>query len=177
MRSWLLRGLFFAILQTVIRLVQTIMINTWETQAILISIFLQVVFAIVALVWGYIDGRGDANAQPDPERRSDLAMTWLLAGLFAGIVSGAACWIISLFYKALYVMGVLNELTTFAAYTALLVFVMSMIGVTIGRGLVDRRYNKSHPVRKHNRSGDNPDTDVFQAVKADDDTTKAQPAR
>src|ERR1700759_2775281 len=99
MRSWLLRGLFFALLQTVIRIVQTIMINTWETQAILISIFLQVVFAIVGLVWGYIDGRNDANAQPDPDRRSDLAMTWLLAGLFAGIVSGAACWIIGNFYK------------------------------------------------------------------------------
>jgi len=38
---------------------------------------------IVALAWGYIDGRADAKAQPDPDRRGDLAMTWLLAGLVA----------------------------------------------------------------------------------------------
>jgi MFS family permease len=179
MRSWLLRGVFFALLQTVIRIVQTMMINTWETQAILISVFLQVILAVVAVVWGYIDGRRDANAQPDPERRSDLAMTWLLAGLFAGFVSGLACWIIGKVYTALYVMGLFNEVTTFAAYTALLVFVFATIGVTIGRMLVDRRYNKEHPVRSRDRSGgggDNPDTDVFEAVK-DDDSTRAQPTR
>ena len=48
-----------------------------------------VVFAIVVFVWGMADGRADARANPDPDRRGDLAMTWLLAGLFAGIVSGA----------------------------------------------------------------------------------------
>jgi hypothetical protein len=179
MRSWLLRGLFFAVLQTVIRIIQTMMINTWETQSVVISLFLQVIFGIVALVWGYIDGRRDASAQPDPDRRSDLAMTWLLAGLFAGVVSGLACWLIGKVYSALYVMGILNELTTFAAYTALLTFVAATIGVTLGRFLVDRRYNKEHPTRTRDRSGngsDNPDTDVFEAVK-DDDETRAQPAR
>jgi uncharacterized membrane protein len=177
MRSWLLRGLFFALLQTVIRIVQTIMINTWETQAVLISIFLQVVFAILVLVWGYVDGRSDANSQPDPDRRSDLAMTWLLAGLFAGVVSGAVCWLISKFYTDMYVMGLFNELTTFAAYTALLTFVFATIGVALGRFLVDRRYNKNHPVSKRDRGSDNPDTDVFEAVKDDDEATRAQPAR
>jgi hypothetical protein len=175
MRSWLLRGLVFAFLQTVIRVVQTMMINTWETQAILISIFLQIIFAVAAVLWGYVDGRADANAEPDPDRRQDLAMTWLLAGLVAGVLSGLLCLIISLFYSAIYVMAPLNELTTFAAYTALLVFLMAMIGVAIGRFLVDRRYNKEHPVPHH--GGDHgPDTDVFEAVK-DDDKTQEQPAR
>jgi len=35
-------------------------------------------------IWGISDGRADARANPDPDRRGDLAMTWLLAGLFAG---------------------------------------------------------------------------------------------
>ncbi len=55
-------------------------------------------------------------------------MTWLLAGLFAGIVSGAVAWFIHLFYSSLYVEGLINELTTFAAFTALLVFLMSIFG-------------------------------------------------
>jgi hypothetical protein len=117
-------------------------------------------------VWGLIDGRGDARANPDPDRRGDLAMTWLLAGLFAGIVSGAVAWFISLFYKSLYVEGLINELTTFAAFTALLVFLVALAGVTIGRWLVDRN---APPVTRH-RSGDEErtDTDVFAAVRQPD---------
>lgn len=166
MRSWLLRGLILGFLQTVIRLVQTMMINTWETQAAMISVLLQVIFAVLVLLWGFFDGRNDANAQPDPDRRADLAMTWLIAGLVAGVLSGALCMLISLFYKDMYVMGLVQELTVFAAYTALLVFLMAMIGVAIGRFLVDRRYNKEgYPSRRREgQEGDNPDTDVFAAV-------------
>ncbi len=99
MSKWLLRGLVFAALMVFIRLVQGAAINAWETKAALISITLVVLFAIAVLIWGFIDGRSDARANPDPDRREDLAMTWLLAGLFAGIVSGAVAWLISLFYK------------------------------------------------------------------------------
>ena len=91
MRSWLLRGLIFAFLMVVLRVVQGVMVNTWETQAQTISISLVVVFAILVLIWGYIDGRRDATSQPDPDRRADLAMTWLLAGLGAGLLAGAVC--------------------------------------------------------------------------------------
>ena len=89
MSKWLLRGLVFAALMVIVRLLQGAMINAWETKAGLISIVLVVLFAIVVFVWGLIDGRADARANPDPDRRGDLAMTWLLAGLFAGVVSGA----------------------------------------------------------------------------------------
>ncbi len=166
MRSWLLRGLIFAFLMVVLRLVQGVMINTWETRAQSISFSLVFIYAIVVVVWGYVDGRRDANAQPDPDRRADLAMTWLLAGLLAGVLSGFVCWLISLFYKTMYVNALMNEVTTFAAFTALLVFVMAMIGVTIGRFLVDRRYNKEgYPARRREGADDdNPDTDVFAAV-------------
>src|SRR5215211_493104 len=105
MKSWLLRGLVFAALMVVMRLVQAAMINTWETQALLISVFLLTIFTVLALAWGLIDGRNDAAAEPDPDRRADLAMTWLLAGLVAGFLSGLVAWIISLFVKSLYIEG------------------------------------------------------------------------
>src|SRR6185369_10893898 len=101
-------------------------------------------------IWGYADGRNDARANPDPDRRSDLAMTWLLAGLFAGVVSGLVAWLIGLFYKNLYVEGLINEVTTFAAFTALLVFVSAIIGVAVGHWLVDRLF---HGPARH-RDGD-----------------------
>src|ERR1700739_4807415 len=175
MRSWLLRGLIFAFGMVVLRLVQGAMINTWEAQGQLISIVLVVIFAIVVVIWGFFDGRNDAVAQPDPDRRRDLAMTWLLAGLVAGILSGAVAWLISLFYKNIYAGSLLTEITTFAAFTALLVFVMATIGVAVGRFLVDRRYNREHPVPTHDRS-QGPDTDVFAVVK-DDDKAHEMPAR
>jgi hypothetical protein len=171
MRSWLLRGLVFAFLMVVVRLIQGAMINTWETQALLISIFLVTVYAVVALVWGYLDGRSDAASEPDPDRRADLAMTWLLAGLCAGFLSGLIAWVISLFYKGLYVEGLLNEVTTFAAFTALLTFVMATIGVSVGRWLTDRGAEKRGEAVGRHRSDDNPDTDVFAAVSADSEQT------
>lgn len=167
MSKWLLRGLVFAALMVIVRLLQGAMINAWETKAGLISIVLIVLYAIVVLVWGYVDGRADARANADPERRADLAMTWLLAGLFAGVVSGVVAWFIGLFYKNLYVEGLINEVTTFAAFTALLVFVSAIIGVAVGHWLVDRK----SPVKSRQRDGDDEraDTDVFAAVRDDRD--------
>jgi hypothetical protein len=170
MSNWLLRGLVFAALMVIVRLLQGAMINAWETKAGLISVVLVVLFAVAVFLWGLVDGRGDARANPDPDRRGDLAMTWLLAGLFAGIVSGAVAWFISIFYKSLYVEGLINELTTFAAFTALLVFLVAILGVTIGRWLVDRQLAKS-PVRHHGLAvtdEERADTDVFAAVRQPD---------
>ncbi len=170
MGKWLLRGLVFAALMIFVRLVQGAAINTWETKAGLISITLVVLFAIVALIWGFVDGRADARANPDPDRRADLAMMWLLAGLFAGIVSGAIAWLISLFYKGIYVGGLLNELTTFAAFTALLIFLVALAGVAIGHWVIDR-HAEDVPRQRHGlAAGDDEraDTDVFAAVRHPD---------
>jgi uncharacterized membrane protein len=165
----LLRGLVLAFGMVVLRLVQGTMINNWETRAGTISICLMVIYGVVVLIWGFFDGRADARAQPDPDRRADLAMTWLVAGLVAGVLAGAATFAISMFYKSVYAAGFLNEVTTFAAFTALVVFVLATLGVAVGRFLVDRRYNKEHPVPRH--TGDQgPDTDVFAAVKDDEKT-------
>ena len=170
MSKWLLRGLVFAALMVIVRLLQGAMINAWETKAGLISITLVVIFAILVFIWGFSDGRADARANPDPDRREDLSMTWLLAGLFAGVVSGAVAWFISMFYKSLYVEALINEITTFAAFTALVVFLFAIAGVALGHWLVDRNLEKQ-PRRHHGLAEaaadqeDRADTDVFAAVR------------
>jgi hypothetical protein len=180
MSKWLLRGLVFAALMVIVRLLQGAMINAWETKALLISVTLVVLFAIAVFVWGLIDGRADARANPDPDHRGDLAMTWLLAGLFAGIVSGAVAWFISLFYKSLYVEALLNEVTTFAAFTALLVFLFAIAGVALARWNVDRKLEKL-PRRHHGLAeaaadqDDRADTDVFAAVRHPGGADETQP--
>jgi MFS family permease len=178
MSKWLLRGLVFAALMVIVRLLQGAMINAWETKAGLISIVLVVLFAVAVFFWGLIDGRADARANPDPDRRGDLAMTWLLAGLFAGVVSGVVAWFISLFYKSLYVEALINEVTTFAAFTALLTFLMAIAGVALGRWLVDRKADQMPHLHHAGGDDDRADTDVFAAVRhpgADDSTTQTQP--
>ncbi|MBV9353783.1 MAG: B-4DMT family transporter [Mycobacterium sp.] len=171
MRSWLVRGLFFAAAMVVVRLFQGALINAFQTQAGLISIVLVLIFMVLVILWGLIDGRTDARENPNPDHRRDLAMIWLVAGLVAGVVGGAVTWLISLFYKnGLYTGGLINEVTTFAAFTALLVFVPGIGAVTIGRWLVDRKADE-----RQSRSGgdeDRADTDVFDAVHEDETPTE-----
>jgi hypothetical protein len=169
MTNWMLRGLAFAAAMIVIRLFQGALINAWQTQAGLISIVLLLIFIVGVVVWGVIDGRNDAKANRDPDRRQDLAMTWLLAGLIAGLLSGAVSWFIALFYKALYVGGLLNELTTFAAFTALMVFLPGIIGVTVGRWRIDRQFEKT-PEAHHGLGvkAERGDGDVFTAARGDE---------
>lgn len=168
MNKWMLRGLVFAAAMVVLRLFQGALINAWQTQSALISIVLLTLFVIASVLWGLRDGRADAKSNPDPDRREDLAMIWLLAGLVAGLVSGLVAWIIALFYKGIYTGGLLNELTTFAAFTALLVFVFGILGVAVGRWRIDR---KAPPPEKHDGSHDRQDTDVFSAVREDESPT------
>jgi MFS family permease len=177
MSNWMLRGLGLAAVMVVVRLFQGALINAWQEWAAWISVVLLLLFIVCAAVWGVIDGRADATANRDPDRRQDLAMTWLLAGLVAGVVSGAVCWLIALVYKGIYTGGLLNEVTTFAAFTALVVFLSGIIGVTIGRWRVDRQFEKTpekhHGLGVKERDGD---TDVFSAVRGDDTPTGEIPA-
>lgn len=168
MSKWFLRGLVFAALMVVIRLIQGVLINAFEAQAGLISLALMIVFAIAVFVWGRSDGREDAKATADPDRRADLAMTWLGAGLVAGLLSGFVSWLIGQFDKALYISTFFNELTSFAAFTALLVFVVAVAAVALGRRAIDKEYEK-HPERRPVRAAaeeSQPPTDVFATVGA-----------
>jgi hypothetical protein len=173
MTNWILRGLVFGAAMTVVRLIQGTLINVWQTQAGLISIVLLLLFLVGVVAWGFIDGREDAASNPDPDRRGDLAMTWLLAGLIAGLLSGAVTWLVSVFYKALYVGGLINELTTFAAFTALVVFLGAISGVTVGRWRIDRA-GAYKPKGKGSAGGDvdRADTDVFAAVRSEQATAE-----
>src|ERR1700690_4000768 len=122
MTNWMLRGLVFGFAMVVVRLFQGTLINVWQTQATLISIVLLVLFIVGVVIWGLIDGREDAAANPDPDHRGDLAMTWLLAGLVAGLVSGAVAGLASALFASVLLGGLINERATFAAFTALVVF-------------------------------------------------------
>jgi hypothetical protein len=169
----MVRGLAFAAAMVVVRLFQGAIINAWQTQAGLVSVVLLLLFIIGVVVWGLMDGRADAKATADPDRRADLAMTWLLAGLIAGVVSGAVSWVIALFYKGLYTGGLINEVTTFAAFTALCVFLPGIIGVAVGRWRVDRNPPADRPGSDDERA----DTDVFTAARGDDAPTGEIPAQ
>ncbi len=171
MTTWMLRGLLFTAGMVVVRLVQGALINTYENKASTISVSLVAVFGVVAFLWGLFDGRSDAKAQSDPDRRRDLAMRWLLAGLFAGVVSGVIIWIVSLFYKNVYADGLLNEITTFAAFTALMVFLPAVTAVAIGRWSVDR----GQPDQPRRRAdGTREDADVFEAVRDNETPAPAE---
>lgn len=167
MTNWVLRGLVFAGGMVVVRVIQGPIINAWPTRAGLVSIVLLLLFTAAAFAWGVFDGRADARANPDPDRRPDLAMAWLLAGLVAGVLGGAVAWLVALFDKALYVGGLINELTTFAAFTALIVFLAALTGVTTGRWRVDR----NPPPRPEGTGEERAGTDVFSAVRDDDTPT------
>jgi hypothetical protein len=169
MSNWMLRGLVFGAAMIVVRLFQGTLIQVMQTQASLISIVLLLLFIAGVITWGVLDGRADARANPDPDRRADLAMTWLLAGLLAGLLGGAVTWLISLFYKSLYVGGLINELTVFAAFTALVVFMFGIAGVSLGRWRIDRK--EDYAPQGGDRGEDRADTDVFAAVRSDEGDT------
>ena len=148
MTTWMARGLVFAAGMVFLRLVQGALINASPTNAGTISLILIVLFGLAVSIWGLLDGIADARANPDPDRRRDLAMRWLVAGLVAGVLSGLVAWIISLFYGPIYVDGLIPEVLVFAAFTALLVFLPAISAVAIGRMVVDRK-RPPQPARHH----------------------------
>ena len=157
--------------RVLLRLVQGTLINTYPTSSGTISVLLMAIFCVGALIWGFVDGMADARANPDPDRRRDLAMRWLIAGLVAGVVSGAVVWLISLIYRNVYADGLGPEVTAFAAFTALVVFLPSMLAVGLGGWAVERRRTDE----PHRRGADGSEVDVFEVVRDDDRTGPIPP--
>ncbi len=172
MTKWMVRGLVFAAGMIIVRLFQGALINAFQEMAGLISVALVLLFVTAVFIWALIDGRADAREQPDPDRRHDLAMVWLLAGLVAGLVDGVVIWLISLFYpNGLYTGSLINEVSTFAAFVALLVFLPAMGAVVLGRWLIDRKEAYAEGSGDDERA----DTDVFDAVHEDESPTGEVP--
>jgi hypothetical protein len=171
MTTWIPRGLLLAIGMVLLRLVQGSLINASPTNAGTISFWLCALFGLAAFIWALFDGMADARANPDPDRRRDLAMRWLLAGLVAGVLSGLVTWLISLVYKAVYVDGLGPELIVFPAFTCLLIFLPAMFAVAIGRWLVDRR--RPPYKNQHHHGGE----DVFDAANDEDPAARYSVSR
>jgi uncharacterized membrane protein len=169
MTTWLPRGLLFAIGMVLLRLVQGTLINANPTKSGIISLGLCVLFAAAAFLLGLFDGMADARANPDPDRRRDLAMRWLMAGLVAGVLSGLVTWLISRVYSAVYVDSLGPELVVFPAFTALLIFLPAIFAVSLGRWLVDRRRPVVH---RQSASGN-----VFDEVYDEDPNERYAPSR
>jgi len=165
MTTWLFRGLAFAALMTVVRFIQGVLVNQAGTNSSLISIGLMSLMTIPAFFWGVVDGRADAKQNPDPDRRHDLAMRWILAGVIAGAGSGIACWIISKVTVNMYAGTLLGEITTIAAFSALVIFLPAIIACSVGRWLIDRNAVYEGRRREDGHHG----SDVFDRVQRSDD--------
>jgi hypothetical protein len=100
---------------------------------------------------------------PGPTRIRTAVATWQCGGCWRAV------FLISLFYKAVYAEGIVPELSVFAAFTTLLVFLPAMLAVAVGRRLVDR----TRPPQERRRVTDGVETDVFDAVRDDDPRTGA----
>lgn len=72
MSKWFLRGLVFAGLMVVVRLIQGVLINTFESQAGLISLALVALFLVPVLLWVW----PTAGPTPGPTPIRTAARTW-----------------------------------------------------------------------------------------------------
>ena len=144
MNSWVLRAVVLGALTVVLRTLLGFGMIYWPTNGSWMRILCLVVLVVAGVAWGLLDGRGDRQANPDPERGgADLTMRWLKAGVAGGLGSGLVSWILEFLPKFdLGDNGLLFELTAGAAFIVLMIFIPAMIGVGIGRFLVSREQRK-----------------------------------
>lgn len=163
----LLRGIVLAAAMVLVRLLQGILLSFYPTTATVISIVLVALFGCATFSWGMFDGHHEINESGQNHHR-DAAVTWLCAGLIAGILSGIVAWLVSLTYHNIYVQKLVSEITTVAAFTALLVFVPAIVAVALGRALA--RHQHSAAPHSDTVADTISNTDVFDAVHQEDST-------
>ncbi|MQY29033.1 B-4DMT family transporter [Nocardia aurantia] len=142
MGAWVLRATAFGVLVVVLRTLLGFAMIYWPTEGSWLRILCLAVIVLAVAAWGLADGRGDRQANPDPERGgADLTVRWLKAGVAGGLGSGLVAWILDLLPKLdLGGNGLLFELTAGASFIVLLIFVPAMAGVALGRFLAGREH-------------------------------------
>ncbi|MGF7120898.1 B-4DMT family transporter [Rhodococcus sp. AG1013] len=139
MNGWVVRGLGLALVHVVVRTFLGAAVTQWPQQGSILRWFSLILVILAAFLWGALDGIRDRRANPDPDESADLTMMWLKAAAVAGILAGAAAWILGLIFDIAITNGSLFfEVTSGAAFTILLIFIPATIGVALGRFLVGR---------------------------------------
>ncbi|WP_084467013.1 B-4DMT family transporter [Nocardia arthritidis] len=143
MNAWVLRAIVLGALVVLLRAALGFAMVYWPTHGAWMRALALIVLVAAGLYWGFLDGRKDRAAQPDPERGTDLTLLWLKAAVVAGVGSGLAAWLLDWLPKFdLGDNGLLFELTAAAAFIVLLIFIFALIGVGIGRAFADRAASK-----------------------------------
>ncbi|QCQ90924.1 B-4DMT family transporter [Rhodococcus sp. SGAir0479] len=147
MNGWVVRGLGLALVHVVVRTFLGAAVTQWPEQGSIMRWFSLAVVILLAFAWGALDGIRDRRANPDPDDGADLTMMWLKAAFVAGILAGLAAWIVGLLFDiAVTSAGLFFEVTSGAAFTVLLVFIPSTVGVGLGRFVAGRDGRKSGAV-------------------------------
>ncbi|MFI9408691.1 B-4DMT family transporter [Nocardia gamkensis] len=134
MQPWISRGLALALLMVVIRSLLSVALEAWAAQSTALRLSALVAFALAAAAYGARDGYRDRLANPDPAHGEDLTIRWLSAGLTAGVVAGCTASLL----RAMTPVDLGNnswlfEITSGAAWTMLLIFASSTVGIAIAR--------------------------------------------
>ncbi len=145
MNAWVLRAIVLGVLTVVLRTLLGFGMINWPTQGSWMRLVCLIVLVAAGVVWGLMDGRGDRRANPDPERGgADLTMRWLKAGVAGGLGAAVVAWLLDFVPSFdLGDNGLGFEITAGAAFIVLMIFVPAMVGVAIGRFLVNRENNKA----------------------------------
>lgn len=144
MNAWVLRAVGLGALTVVLRTLLGFAMVYWPTNGGWMRPLCLIVLVVAIVAWGYLDGRADRRAHPDPEHGTDLTMRWLKAAIAGGIGSGLVAWLLDFLPKFdLGDNGLLFELTAGASFIVLLIFVPGVIGVAAGRWLTGREHKKN----------------------------------
>ncbi|BDD81730.1 hypothetical protein TPB0596_14930 [Tsukamurella pulmonis] len=140
MKPWLIRGIALAAVQVVVRSALAWGIVAFPTHGTAQRFTAVAVVVAVAIVFGGYDGLTDARRYPVSEQGIDLVGRWFKAGLFAGVVSGAVCWVLGTWLLPGIGQGSLPfELVVGACFTALLIVIPASLGTVVGRRLAAKR--------------------------------------
>ncbi len=134
MTAWLLRSVGMTAVHVVLRLLLGVWVTTAPLQGTVARWTMFALVLLVALVWAAADGIADTRRNPLVEDRTDLVARWMIAALITGLAAGLICWLAD---KAgadgLGSGGLVFDLTSGAAGTALMVIVPAALGIGVGR--------------------------------------------